>query len=202
MTVYVESNYVLEIALGQRESATAERILESASQGNFPLMIPSFALFEPITTVMRRSEKRRKLMNQMHEEMSDLRRSRPHEEDVLGLEYVPDLFAAIEQRENQRLISTVQRMYAVSGVIEINGEVYGEAIGIASRYGFKKMQDAIICAAILMHLQATQTPGPHIFATRDASDFADPDIVAQFERFDCVIVRTFAECAQRLRLDR
>lgn len=202
MTVYVESNFVLEIALGQRESATANRILESALQGEFQLVIPSFALFEPITTVMRRSEKRRKLMNQMHEEMLDLRRSRPHEEDVLGLEFVPDVFAAIEQRENQRLISTVQRMYAGSSIIEISAEVYDEAIHLASRYGFKKMQDAIICAGILMHLQATPIPGPHIFATRDASDFADPDIIAQFEGLDCVIVPTFGECAQRLRLDR
>ena len=36
MTLYVESNFVLEIALGQEELAPAERLLAAAETGGFP----------------------------------------------------------------------------------------------------------------------------------------------------------------------
>lgn len=199
MTVYVESNFVLEIALGQIEASAAERILDSAQRGELALLIPSFALFEPVITVRDRRSRRNSLMNQMNREMRELKRSQPHEEDVLGIEPIADRFTAIDERENRRLISTVQRMFDVAEVIEIVPEVYGEAIRLAQDFGLK-LQDAIIGAAVLRHLQLSRTPGPHYFATRDVSDFSDPAIVARFADFECLIVPSFEECARRLRL--
>lgn len=140
-------------------------------------------------------------MNQMNQEMRELKRSQPHEEDVLGIEPIADRFAAIDERENRHLISTVQRMFEVAEVIEIVPEIYGEAIRLAQDFGLK-LQDAIIGAAVLGHLHLSRTPGQHYFATRDVSDFSDPAIVARFADFECLIIPTFEACAHRLRLDR
>ena len=53
MTVFVESNFVLEIALGQEQAAAAEAILQLAEHGTLNLRIPAFALSEPFSTVGR-----------------------------------------------------------------------------------------------------------------------------------------------------
>lgn len=143
------------------------------------MKIPSFALFEPITTVRARTRRRHSLMNQMNKEMRELKRSQPHQEDVLGMQPIADRFAAIDERENHRLVSTVQRMFEVAEVIEVVPAFYEEAIRLTQDFDLK-LQDAIIGATVLRHLQQSMAPGPHYFATRDVSDFSDPAIVKRF----------------------
>lgn len=63
------------------------------------------------------------------------------------------------------------------------------------------MTDAIICAAILRHLNQNAKPGPHFFATQDAKDFGAIDIIEKFRSHDCTIIYTFEECMQRLRIN-
>lgn len=95
MTLYVESNFVLEIALGQVHAAAAESILVFAQAGGDELAVPSGAVFESFTRVIRRGEKRRELKNRVNEEIRDLQRSRPHESDIQGLRPMAGLFADI-----------------------------------------------------------------------------------------------------------
>ena len=44
MIVYVESNFILEMVLRQREAGSVERILELAENGKIELAFPSFAV--------------------------------------------------------------------------------------------------------------------------------------------------------------
>ena len=46
MIVYVESNFVLEVALGQEESPSAESILVLAESSKIELVFPGFSLKE------------------------------------------------------------------------------------------------------------------------------------------------------------
>jgi hypothetical protein len=200
MTVYVESNFVPEIALGQRQAWAAELILEGAVQGRLAIAVPSFALCEPFSTVIRRGDKRRELRNRLSEEIRDLTSSLPHEAEVLELMPMPDLFSAIEQREKGCLTEIVQRLFDVATVIEVDARVYGAAVALVRDFGFSKMTDATVCAAVLDHLESNEMEGPHLFATKDASDFSDPDIVKRFEDRGCTITYSFKECAHRLRL--
>lgn len=54
MIVYVESNFVLELALGQEQAAFADAILNAAEAKKIELAFPSFALSDPFATVMHR----------------------------------------------------------------------------------------------------------------------------------------------------
>jgi hypothetical protein len=42
LTLFVESNFVLEIALGQQDSTAAERLLILAEQAQLELALPAF----------------------------------------------------------------------------------------------------------------------------------------------------------------
>lgn len=120
MTVSVESNFMLEIALGQREAPAAESILAFALQRGVSLVVPSFALFAPFATVKQRGHKLKKLMNDMNDEKRQLKRSQPHEQDLLELEPLAGVFTAIHEREIDRLNSTVHRLSEVAEIIEIS----------------------------------------------------------------------------------
>ena len=54
MRLYVESNFILEIALYQADAEAALEIMQQAATDRVELAVPQFALCEPITTVHRR----------------------------------------------------------------------------------------------------------------------------------------------------
>lgn len=199
MTLCVESNFVLELALGQRHAEAVKLILDFAQNGAVELAIPTTALFEPFTRVMRQRGKRRELRNRVNDEIDVLKRSQPHQLDVQRLATVQDLFVSIEDREKKRLDETVRRLIAFATIIEVDAEVYQEAFAFERDFGFEKMTDAIICAAILKHLSRADRQGSHMFATLD-KDFRSDDIVERFARADCVVAFSFEECVQRLRI--
>lgn len=58
MRVYVESNFLLEIALEQEQAEAALLILELADARLITLSIPSFALSEPFSTLAYRRVRR------------------------------------------------------------------------------------------------------------------------------------------------
>lgn len=55
MIVYVESNFVLELAFLQEECAQAEEISKLAESGEIQLAIPAFSGGEPYERMIRRS---------------------------------------------------------------------------------------------------------------------------------------------------
>lgn len=68
MIVFVESNFVLEIALLQEESDHAAAILDLALRGRVDLRIPSLALCEPFTTLTRRRLERDSLLRSVEDQ--------------------------------------------------------------------------------------------------------------------------------------
>lgn len=58
MNVYVESGFVLTLALQQDDHQAAHRVLELTQQRRITLKIPSFSLSEPFATVQYRANKR------------------------------------------------------------------------------------------------------------------------------------------------
>jgi predicted nucleic acid-binding protein len=78
MTVYVESNFVLEIALGQEQASAAEAILDRAEGGEVKLALPAFSLSEPFAAVRRRANDTQRLGNELRHQLNELGRSGPH----------------------------------------------------------------------------------------------------------------------------
>jgi hypothetical protein len=82
MIAYIESNFVLEIVLGQEQAGSAESLLQLAENGIITLVAPSLALAEPFATITQRERTRRKLVNDISSMLQDLQRSTPYQ-DVL-----------------------------------------------------------------------------------------------------------------------
>lgn len=192
MTVYVESNFVLEIALGQEQAAAAQLILERATRGEISLAIPAFSLTEPFSTIGQRSRRLQQLRGQLKEQIRELARSYPHEDDVLALSALPARIASIEAREQERLVSTVQRLYDIAIVLPIDAVVYAEAMTIMEKIRLSP-QDAMIYSSVLVHLRTSNFPAPHSFINKNWRDFSDVRIQAELNELDCHFYQSFAE---------
>jgi predicted nucleic acid-binding protein len=197
MTVYVESNFVLEIALGQEQSEAAAAILSRAERGEIELAIPSFALSEPFSTVMHRSRSRKKLSNELKDHVRDLNRSIPHQPDAAVIEPVAELLLQANRRESQSLVATVERLFACATVIQLDVSIYRHAMRYVAQYGLSE-QDAIILASVVSHLRETSSLEPHFFISRNWTDFANPLILDELDQLGCTFVANFREGAVRL----
>ena len=78
MTVYVESNFVLEQSLQQEECDSCAEIIELASKGRVTLAVPAFSLAEPHVAILRKEKARSRLSNDLRAQLFELGRSKPH----------------------------------------------------------------------------------------------------------------------------
>jgi hypothetical protein len=78
MTAYVESNFVLELALQQEEFDACTAIVELASQGRLVLMVPAFSHAEPHVAIAGKEKARNQLRRDLDAQVRDLARSKPH----------------------------------------------------------------------------------------------------------------------------
>lgn len=75
MNVYVESNFVLELALEQEQHESCERLVLMASAGSVKLIVPAFSLAEPHDALISRDKARRKLGHELKSHLHELGRS-------------------------------------------------------------------------------------------------------------------------------
>lgn len=73
--LYVESNFVCELVFAQESRNDCERILVLAEQQRVGLVLPAFCLAEPLETLGRRHQERRRLQEGIQKELRQLRRS-------------------------------------------------------------------------------------------------------------------------------
>jgi predicted nucleic acid-binding protein len=197
LTLYVESNFVLELALGQEELASAERLLAAAENRTITLALPSFSLSEPFVRVSRGIRDRGRLLSQMSSQVIQLARSAPHQPEVDVLLTIPDLFATIDRREKDRLVNTLSRILACAKVIELDSASFQSAMDYRTRYGLE-VEDAIVLAAVVSDLQSRPGGGQHLFANRNRRDFDDIELAAELSRLGCDLVWSFVDAVRLL----
>jgi hypothetical protein len=197
LTLYVESNFVLEIVLGQEELASAERLLAVAETGAIDLALPTFSLNEPFVTVMRGIRDRRRLMSQLRDQVDQPERSTPHQTEVDALRAVPALITSIAEREQDRLARTVERLLATARLIELDLAAFRVATNYRDRYDLQ-IEDAIILAVVVADLNARPGSRQHLFANRNRRDFRNLALVTDLRRLGCDVVWSFADAARLL----
>lgn len=190
MIIYIESNFVLEVALGQEEAYAAESMLQLATKGDIELEFPAFSLSEPFWTVHLRGKKRWKLCNSINEQFRQLQRSQPHRKTASKLQPLPLVLAEIEGEEFNYLESAVERLLQVGKPIEMDSSIFKQALHYERYYGLSP-QDSIIYSAIIASLQRRDPNDNKCFTSRNWKDFRDPDIISELKSYNCVYEESF-----------
>lgn len=84
MNVFVETNFVLELALEQHESPACEKLVDLARAQTIRLLLPAYCFIEPHETLTRRQLDRNALRLQVSKELAQLARSKRLAERVLA----------------------------------------------------------------------------------------------------------------------
>jgi hypothetical protein len=197
LIVYVESNFVLEIALGQEQSVAAEGILAQAESGAVQLAFPALATTEPLSTVDHSARERRRLSHALNDQVRQLARSRPHQHDLNFLRSIDTVLATIEQRELGLVLATVDRLLRAGRPVALDARLFARALALRARFQLSA-PDAIVLAAVLDDASARDADERKCFATRNWGDFGQVDIRADLRAVNCTYIANYGRALQFL----
>ncbi len=192
MIVYVESNFVLEMARQQEEAAAAEEILRLAEESGIVLVFPEFALCEPFSTLTYYGSNRSRFVDAMEREFRELARLQPHKSLASLLQPLGPMLLSIERTEMEALQLTVARMLKIGRSIPLTASVFQEAQQTQRKLGLS-IQDAIVYSSVIADLRAQRGDVVKCFLSRNPKDFDDPAINAELGSFGCRYIAKFTD---------
>lgn len=186
MIVYVESNFVLELAFLQEEYESCQDVLSLAESGEVDLVIPAFSVGEPYEVLIRRANRRTELHRLLTTELRELSRSKPYSDLVREANLINTLLISSGTDEKQRLDEILRRILEVADVITIRASTMKSAIESQQSLNLSP-QDSIVYASVLDHLSSADS-GPKCFLNRNSRDFDNSDIQDELTRYECQLI--------------
>jgi hypothetical protein len=191
MTVYVESNFVLEQALQQEECDSCAAIIDLASKSLISLTVPAFSLAEPHVAIAAKEKARSRLSNDLRNEIFQLARSKSHHSAPATFGPLASVLMERSQLERTGLRDAISQLLRTADVIALDAAILSSAADVQIHHGMSG-QDAIVLASVLSHLESHR-PAESCFLNRNSKDFDDPDIRERLDTFGCKFFAKFEE---------
>lgn len=188
MKVYVESNFVLELALHQEQWSSCDRILNLCEANVIRLIVPGYCLAEPYETLVRRKKRRMQLREDVEGEFKQIARTELYEDRLNGFRELASFLINSAEEEDSRLFVVSSRLLQSAEVISLDASVLLVSTQYRDRLGLSP-QDAIVYASVLSHLQS-EGVSASCFLNRD-KDFGDDDIVKELSSYGCQLIQSF-----------
>ncbi len=190
MNVYVESNFVLELALEQEQHESCEQLVKLASAGSVRLMVPAFSLAEPHDALISRDKPRRKLGNELKSHLDELGRSEQYRRvpDVFG--HLTGILSAAGAMERDGLRRVLDWILRDAEIIPLNSDVLDKASDYQEREWGMPAKDSIVLASVQSHLEDT-LPSESCFLNRNTKDFDNPGVRRVLEIYNCKFFGSF-----------
>ena len=189
MNVYVESNFVLELALLQEQHASCEEMVRLGEAGHIQLVTPAYSLAEPYETLTRRHRQRKRMKAELDVELRQLARTTTYAHRLSGFQQLTTVLIESADEEAKHLEEVCARLVQVAEVIPLASGLLIAATQYQHTYHLSP-QDALVYAAVLGHLQQHQAI-QSCFLNRNAKDFDDPDLVEELDRHNCKLLPRF-----------
>lgn len=189
MIVYVETNFLLEIAYLQEEVESCREILDLARSGRLSLAVPAFSLIEARQTWNRRSSEHKALQNQLQPIIRQLARSGPFSTVTESSRDLLKALVASGEDTQIRLEDTITALVSTARILPLDSAIVVQARQAASSLGLSP-SDAVVYATVLSHLQGIPQ-GTKCFLNRDSKGFANPDVYDELARLGCKLIVSF-----------
>jgi predicted nucleic acid-binding protein len=197
MNIYVESNFILELALLQEQSISCIKILDLCQRGKANLALPAFSIAELYETLGRRSRERNALANRLDSELRQLSRTQPYTERINMPREVTGFLVRSAEEERSRLKQVMEEALEITEVIPLDSIIITSAYSLEDSLGLSP-QDAIVLASVFKHLEESNGE-PSCFLNRNAKDFDDPDIVKRLGENNCKLLPKFDDSLRYIR---
>lgn len=191
MTVYIESNFVLEQSLQQEECDSCAEIIDLASRGRVRLAVPAFSLAEPHVAILGKEKARSRLSNDLRRHLVEIGRSKPHRGVPATFEALASVLIESAQFERDGLRDTISGLLRTADVISLDAGILRSAVDIQMEFDMSG-QDAFVLASVLAHLNLHH-PEESCFLNRNTRDFDDPDVREKLEACGCKFFGKFED---------
>lgn len=192
MIVYVESNFVLELAFLQEEREQAGEVARLAESSEIQLVIPAFSGGEPYERMVRRSRDRKALHDRLASEIRELSRSSPYTNIDDTARELTAILSESASDEKARLDAALLRLTNISTMIPLDNDVLRVSIAYQGQFALWA-QDAIVFASVISHLQAVDPAQEKLFVTKNRNDFLNPDISDLLSSQRCKLLFRFTD---------
>ncbi len=188
MNVYVETNFLLEVALVQEQHESCERIIGLCESGCATLLVPTFSIAECYENVIRRAKERGQIHKRLSEELAELSRSKPYKDKIDALQSITGLLVRSNDEEDKRLTAVLERVSKIAMLVPLEADIIAAAN--RRRATFKQPQDSIVYCSVLHHLDS-QGGAEGCFINRNSRDFSDLEIVESLKSRGCKMLYDF-----------
>ena len=189
MIVYVESNFVLEMAFRQEQAESCRRVLALCATGRAKLVLPAFSVAEAFQAFVARATARNQAARDLRLQLDQLARSETLADEAEPLRRLTGLLVRSAEEERTGLQAAMQEILDAAELIPLDADVVREAGRIEASLGLSP-QDAIVLASVLKHLNAIQ-PEKSCFLNRNTKDFDNPDVVTRLQDLGCRLLPRF-----------
>ena len=189
MNVYVESNFVLELALLQEQYESCQAILRLCETSRVRLVIPGYSVAEPHETLLRRQKQRKRLKKELDDEIRQIARTTTYADRLRRFDYLTSLLISVADEEAKRLDDVRTHLVKVGCVIPLDASVLVAATQYEKTHDFSP-QDALVYSSVLSHLRRGDRQGS-CFLNRNSRDFDDQNIVDELGTYNCKLLHRF-----------
>ena len=154
MSVYVESNFVLQYALEQEACEACAEIVRLGSGSRIKLLIPAFSLAEPHQAISAKAKARARLNDDLQRHLGELGRSRPYREIPTTFSALSDALTASNRFEREGVRRAISGLLDAAEIIPLDARILRLALQAESDHPAVG-QDSIVLASVLVHLGAT-----------------------------------------------
>ena len=195
MVVYIESNFVLEMALQQEEFKATQQIMNLAHASQLEIKCPVFALIEPFWTIEKESKKRADVYNAMQTQSVHFQRSGLHQNIATLFENATQEMKKAITTEQEALNATIIVLMQSISTINITARVVEAAFKYKNDYKWG-MQDAVIFASVIEDLQQQNSTELKCFVSRDIQAFGrlnayERQIKTELAGYNCQLKLSF-----------
>lgn len=196
MIVYVETNFLLEVAYQQEEHGACATLLTDAARGALDLRVPAFAIAEARLTWRRRAAERTELQQRLQGELRELTRSTEWAD--LRSQSAALVSALVDSGEaaRRRLEAAISEVTTFGRILPLDAETIVQAFEAEDRLSLSA-PDALVYAAVVRDAIAADEEArarvPKCFLNRNRKDFDSPDVRDELRSHGCRVLASFAD---------
>jgi hypothetical protein len=194
MRLYVETNFVLELAFLREQHQACAELLAHAEARRIELHIPAFSVAETYDAWIRRAKQRSELGSRLKSEVVELSRSVPYRGSAKEFHELSNLLTRSSEEEQERVDAALAQVLQVARLIPIEPRTL-RLVREFQNQDFKlSPQDLIVYASVISHLEDAGTgEALHGFVTRNTGDFAEPEVRRSLDLRGCRLFTSFVD---------
>jgi predicted nucleic acid-binding protein len=195
----VETNFLVELVLGQEQAAACQLLLNAAEEGRFTLHIPAFCLMEVVHKLMGEKQSGTELEGRMALHLKKVQRESPDVDEMQQLERgLITVFELRNIRHQEQLFAVSEQVLAIARQIPLTAAVFQQVKELRDTTELT-LPDACVAASLLSRVAASSEE-EMLFVSRDVRAFRSKEVRSLFEERGCDVLFDFEHVGQKLRL--